>query len=201
MENPSPTRKKIIDAGVKALLAQGYGGTGIGPLLASVKVPKGSFYHFFASKEAFASAVLADYVAHYEAMRQAFFADTTRSPLARLTAYIDQLEQEVLSEHPFGGCLYGALAQTAPTLSPALRVQIAAIFARWEQQLGALLAQAQAAGEIDAALDPAEAAAYLIDAYEGAVVRARAGDGAAAFARLRRFALRALAPDPAALPA
>ncbi|MBS7539241.1 TetR/AcrR family transcriptional regulator [Ancylobacter lacus] len=188
MENPSPTREKILAAGIRALLEHGYEGTGLGPLLASVDVPKGSFYHFFPSKEDFAAAVLDAYVAHYRAHRLAVFGDATRTPMARLDAYIVHLEAEALGGTALAGCLYGVLAQSVGGLGPELRQRLAAAFERWEQDLAALIAEAQQAGEVDPALDPADTAAGLIDFYEGAIVRARAGGGAAAFRRLRRFA-------------
>src|SRR5271163_2415989 len=63
---PRPdTRKVLIDEGLKALLANGYDGVGIGPVLAAAGVPKGSFYHFFRSKEEFACAVLDAYAERY----------------------------------------------------------------------------------------------------------------------------------------
>jgi len=192
MESRSPTREKIVAAGRQAMLAHGYDGTGIGPLLASVAVPKGSFYHFFASKEDFAGAVLAAYADHYRQRRQALFADATLSPRTRLERHLVQLEHDTLAEGNAAGCLYGALAQAVPGLGADLRGQLGAVFALWEQDLAGLIAEAQQAGEADAGLDPAEAAAYVIDAYEGAVIRARAGD-AAAFARFRKFTLATLA--------
>lgn len=191
MESKSPTREKIVAAGRRAMLAHGYDGTGLGPLLASVAVPKGSFYHFFASKEEFAGAVLAAYAEHYRQLRQTQFADTALSPMTRLERNLEHLEAESISEQGVAGCLYGVLAQAAPALGEDLRAQLKAVFALWEQDLAALIAEAQQAGELDAGLDPAEAAAYVIDAYEGAVIRARAGD-AAAFARFRTFTLAAL---------
>lgn len=191
MESKSPTREKIVAAGRRAMLAHGYDGTGLGPLLASVAVPKGSFYHFFASKEEFAGAVLAAYAEHYRQLRQAQFADAALSPMARLERSLEHLEADSISEQGVAGCLYGVLAQAVPALGEDLRAQLKAVFALWEQDLAALIAEAQQAGELDAGLDPAEAAAYVIDAYEGAVIRARAGD-AAAFARFRKFALAAL---------
>jgi TetR/AcrR family transcriptional repressor of nem operon len=185
---PSP-RTKIIDAGLKALLAHGYAATGLGPLLASVQVPKGSFYYFFASKEALAVAVLDAYSERYASLRRATFADASRSPLQRLRAYFDTLERDVAEQ---GGCLYAALAQSVPAASTTLHARVAAEFRRWEDALAGLVLEAQRAGEIDASLDPQQTAAFLIDAYEGAVVRARAGDAAAGFARFRKFALGAL---------
>jgi len=195
MKNPTPTRERIIDAGLKSLLAHGYDATGIGPLLASIDVPKGSFYHFFSSKEDFAGAVLEAYGDRYRKMREAIFADGSRGPIERLNAYFDMLEQEVMAEHPAGGCLYGMLAHSAPALNAELRDRLAASFTRWECDLGQLLGEAQRAGEMDRDLDPLEIAAYLIDVYEGVVIRARVCDRSAAFGRFRKFALGSLAAD------
>jgi AcrR family transcriptional regulator len=50
-----------------------YDGVGIGPVLSAVNVPKGSFYHFFRSKEDFAIAVLEAYVARYASHRPLHF--------------------------------------------------------------------------------------------------------------------------------
>lgn len=55
------TRKALIAAGINQLSIYGYHGTGIKQILDEVKVPKGSFYNFFASKEAF----VAELISHY----------------------------------------------------------------------------------------------------------------------------------------
>lgn len=188
------TREKIVAAGRKAMLEQGYEGTGLGPLLASVAVPKGSFYHFFPSKEAFAAAVLDAYAGEYRVQRQALFADRGLSPLARIERHLLRLEEETMAEGEVVGCLYGILALAAPGLGAELREKLTQVFASWERDLAALIGEAQQAGELDPGLDPVAAAAFVIDAYEGAVLRARAGDGAAAFARFRSFTRAALRP-------
>lgn len=174
------------------MLEQGYEGTGIGPLLASVAVPKGSFYHFFASKQDFAGAVLAAYAGQYRQQRQELFADMSLTPLTRIERHLVQVERDSVAEADVPGCLYGVLAQAAPSLGEELRGQLHGAFAAWEQDLAALIGEAQRAGEADGALDPVEMAAHIVDTYEGAVIRARAGDGPAAFARFRKFALALL---------
>ena len=55
------TREALIDAGIEQLSVHGYHGTGIKQILDDVKVPKGSFYNFFASKEAFVAEVIGHY--------------------------------------------------------------------------------------------------------------------------------------------
>ncbi len=174
------------------MLEQGYEGTGLGPLLASVSVPKGSFYHFFGSKQEFAGAVLAAYSMQYRQQRQELFADAALGPLARIERHLVQVERDSVADAGVPGCLYGVLSQAAPSLGEELRAQLEGAFAAWEQDLAALIGEAQRAGEVDDALDPVEMAAHIVDSYEGAVIRARAGAGPAAFARFRKFALATL---------
>jgi len=47
------TRNILLNAGVAALTEKGFFSTGINEILKSVHIPKGSFYHFFNSKEAY----------------------------------------------------------------------------------------------------------------------------------------------------
>jgi len=59
------TRQDILDAGRKLVTRGGFGAMGLSALLRESGVPKGSFYHYFASKEAFGQAMLKDYVDDY----------------------------------------------------------------------------------------------------------------------------------------
>ncbi|UYV39432.1 TetR/AcrR family transcriptional regulator [Rhodobacteraceae bacterium D3-12] len=59
------TRKRILDAGHALVLRHGFSGVGLSRILSESGVPKGSFYYYFASKEAFGTALLADYVKSY----------------------------------------------------------------------------------------------------------------------------------------
>jgi TetR/AcrR family transcriptional regulator, transcriptional repressor for nem operon len=160
-------------------------------------VPKGSFYYFFKSKEDFAGAVVDAYARHYAELRETILDDKSRSPLQRLRDYFDELERIHLTEAPLGGCLYGVLAQTISIRSADFREKLAAAFAAWGTQLQLLLKEAQTAGEVDPKLDPKEAAAFLIEAYEGALIRMKVDGGSAAFDRFKRFALRALSAKAA----
>jgi hypothetical protein len=54
------------------------------------------------------------------------------------------------------------------------------------------LLQAQGGGELDPTIDAEEAAAFLIDAYEGALIRMKSEGVASAFSRFRKFALEPL---------
>src|ERR1700733_740203 len=59
---PQSTRDHLLQVGLRQIHAMGYSATGVNEILEEAKVPKGSFYHHFASKEDFAKEVLALYV-------------------------------------------------------------------------------------------------------------------------------------------
>lgn len=188
----SPTRKVLISEGLKALLAHGYDGVGIGTVLAAAGVPKGSFYHFFRSKEDFACALLDAYEAHYAQSRDEILDDPTHPPLTRLRLYFEARLEEVEAGPSHGGCLYGVLSQTAATRGPELRQKLSDCFDKWQQGLTAVLEEARDGGDLPRDLDTAAAAAFLIEAYEGAMVRMKADQTPAALDRFRRFALEPL---------
>lgn len=190
------TRDLLIDEGLKALLAGGYDGTGIGPVLKAAGVPKGSFYHFFDSKEAFAGAVLDAYAARYGRARREILEDRSRSPLERLRRYFTYMS-ELLSREEFGGCLFGNLALASATRSPVFREKLQKSFRAWQSDLAAVLREAQSAGEIADDLEPEETAAFLIDAYEGALLRAKSEGTSLPLERFAHISLtRLLAPTP-----
>lgn len=194
-EKNNPTRDRLIAEGLKALILKGFDGIGLNAVLTSAGVPKGSFYYFFKSKEEFAGAVLDAYERHYVNMREEIFKDTSRSPLQRLRDYFDAAERLHLAEAPLGGCLYGVLSQTAAARSPEFRARLARVFCTWEGQLRRLLEEGQATGEVDPSLDATEAAAFLIDCYEGTLVRMKVDGDRNSFRRFRRLAIEPLAVD------
>lgn len=192
MIKENDTRKKLVVEGLKSMIVNGYDGIGLNAILDASGVPKGSFYHFFKSKEDFAAAVLDAYERHYIELRNILLNDESQSPLHRLRNYFDEVERIHLAETPLGGCLYGVLAQTAAVRSPEFRAKLERVFSSWEAQLQGLLKEAQYAGEIDPGVDTREAAAFLIDAYEGTLVRMKVNDDKKAFTRFKHFAFGAL---------
>ena len=184
----SPTRKALIDVGLRELLAKGYEGVGIGPVLAAAGVPKGSFYHFFRSKEEFVCAAIDAYAAEYAAKRAATLEAPGQPPLARLGRYFEALVAEAAAD-PRGGCFYGVLAQNTARRSEAIRLRIRDCFDAWQAALAQVLAAARDAGDLPPEFDAEGTAAFLIEAYEGALIRAKADGGPAALERFLAFAV------------
>lgn len=185
------TRDVLIEEGVKAFLARGFEGIGIQPILMVAGVPKGSFYNFFPSKEAYAIEVIDAYATRYEGIRQACFASAD-PPLRRLRHYFDVLEREMTAADDTAGCLYGVLSQTSAPHSKALRARLKTAFANWRSQMADLLDEAKAAGELSSSADTVALADAIIDAYEGAALRVRAEGEMAPMRRFRERTMEAL---------
>lgn len=59
------TREHLLATGEQLCLQRGFTGMGLSELLKTAEVPKGSFYHYFRSKEAFGVAMLERHYAAY----------------------------------------------------------------------------------------------------------------------------------------
>lgn len=192
MGGQSATRARLISEGMRQLLAHGYEGVGIGPILKEVDVPKGSFYYFFASKDDFVVAILEAYEQNYAQIRERLFSDPSLRALQRLSAYFETLELELKKEGPYAGCLYGVIAQTAAGRSALVRDALVTSFDRWEKSMRGVLADAQREGDIAGNEDISDLCACIIEAYEGALIRVKATGDIAAFTRFRTRGLKRL---------
>jgi TetR/AcrR family transcriptional repressor of nem operon len=186
------TRTALISAGLGEMLLGGYDSVGIAGVLAKTGVPKGSFYHYFESKEAFGCAIVEAYAEKWRAIRQATFRRVDLQPLARLDAHFKELEEDVMAQEGLGGCLLGNLSQLMASRSEALRRAIENAFEEWQRDIVDLLEAARLAGELPASVDRHEIAALIIEAYEGALLRAKAQASVVPLERFRRKSLKRL---------
>lgn len=172
-EGRSDTRAALLRAGLEALTEKGFAATGIDEILRRVAVPKGSFYHYFASKEAFGAALIAQYGSYFAHKLERWFGDRGRAPLDRLRAFADDA-REGMARHGFRrGCLVGNLGQELEALPESFRGLLAEVFADWQGRLAACLEEAREAGAIAPDADCGRLASVFWTGWEGAVLRAR----------------------------
>lgn len=62
----SNTKEHLLMTGYKLIAQKGFTAVGIKQILDTAGVPKGSFYHYFASKEAFGEAIIEHYFTKYK---------------------------------------------------------------------------------------------------------------------------------------
>ena len=186
------TRSALISAGMRDMLLGGYDSVGIAGVLSRTGVPKGSFYHYFDSKESFGCAIVEAYAEKWRATRQATFARTDLGLLDRLDAHFLQLEEDVMAQEGMGGCLLGNLSQLMASRSAALRRAIEIAFQEWQEDMAGLLEMARSAGELPSTADPEQIAALVIEAYEGALMRAKSQASLGPLERFRETTLKRL---------
>lgn len=58
-------RQRVLQVAKEIISRKGFSAVGLNEILSAAGIPKGSFYHYFSSKEAFGTAMLEDYFVHY----------------------------------------------------------------------------------------------------------------------------------------
>ncbi|RSL18330.1 TetR family transcriptional regulator [Edaphobacter aggregans] len=168
------TREHLIDVGLGLMHQNGYNATGLTDILKAADVPKGSFYHHFGSKEDFAAAVLERYGMREREHTTAILNDTTIPPLKRLRLYFSDLLKIYGQKGPIPGCMMGRFSLEIAAESSQLRKGISASFEHWQHMIATVIEQAVAQKELPADTDLESLAGFLLNSWEGALLRSQA---------------------------
>ena len=167
------TRTEIICTGMELIAVNGYNATGIDAVLKRAGVPKGSFYHYFGSKEDFGLAVIDHFADHYDEKLIAFFDDDAARPLDRIRNYLENGLLDLAENQYTKGCLIGNLGQELADQNERFRARFDTIFSAWKERFAACLQEAQQTGELTPDTDPAVIAEFILSGWEGAILRAK----------------------------
>ncbi len=167
------TKALLIRSGLEHLTEFGFTASGIDRVLKHVGVPKGSFYYYFSSKEAFGKELIASYDAFFSKKLDAFLLDESYPALERLTRYVNDA-QKTMKKYEFRrGCLIGNLGQEVDSLPESYRSILLDVFLGWQQRVEACLHLAQKNGELSASANCKQLAEFFWVGWEGAVSRAK----------------------------
>ena len=167
------TKAEIIAIGTELISVYGYNATGLDALLKKAGVPKGSFYHYFGSKEDFGLAVIDSFAESYAQTLHSFLDDESISPLTRIRNYLESGLACLSENQCTKGCLIGNLGQELADQNERFRARLASIFDGWKDQFAACLEAAQKTGELSADHDPSVTAGFILSGWEGAILRAK----------------------------
>lgn len=166
------TREHILTIGEQLCVQRGFNGTGLIELLKQAGVPKGSFYYYFPSKEAFGVALLERYFARYVQNMRNFFDAYQGDPRLRVLEYYRQAVEK-WQEHDFVGCLSVKLSAEVCDLSEEMRSALAAGSSALITTLTDVLEKAQREGYLPAEILINEAAQTLNMLWMGASLHAK----------------------------
>lgn len=166
-------KEQIVTAGLNLLHSKGFNATSVQDITEAAGVPKGSFYNHFASKEELGVEVLQRYtewVGHVGAVLR----DPALPPRQRLRDYFGLLVASNVAADFSAGCMLGNFSTELSNQSAPIREQARQSFALKSAMLEELIAQGQRDGSIAATLPATELANFAADAWQGAVLRAKA---------------------------
>lgn len=170
----SHAKERLLDAAQELMLAKGFVATTVDEICAASGLTKGSFFHYFKSKEDLGQAVLDRFCdARLALMQQGPFSKK-RDPLERVYGWIDfaiEMSKSPLAEK---GCLLGNFAQELSDTHPTIRSQCARRFADWTDLLKQDLDKAKANCLPKSRLDTQGLAEHFIAVLEGSLILAKA---------------------------
>jgi TetR/AcrR family transcriptional repressor of nem operon len=164
----SDTREKIITAAMACFHGQGYAATGVQEIVDTAGLPKGSFYNHFKAKEALAVEVIDRYASGSGRER---LSDASVAPLRRITEHFEFMAGRYERRGYEKGCLIGNLSAEVTDKTPKLRVALGKVLDAWTDELTGALFDGQTNGDVDKRLEASQAARFLINSWEGAIVR------------------------------
>jgi TetR/AcrR family transcriptional repressor of nem operon len=181
------TRDHLIEVGLELMRKHGYGATGLQEILHAAGVPKGSFYHHFGSKEKFTVAVIERYFTLAAKHVQTVLGNMREAPLKRLRRYFEELIQIAGQAAPIPGCLLGSLSLEVAEASPLLQSCLSFSFAEWQAAVASVLREATEKGELPKSTKPDSLAGFVLNSWEGALLRSQADKNDAPLRDFLRF--------------
>ena len=163
-------RQHILDTGKMVIVGKGFSAVGLAEILNAAKVPKGSFYHYFKSKEVFGEALLEDYFAGYIQRLQVLFSDNSMPAAARLMTYWSRWQDAQECDDLTGKCLVVKLSAEVADLSELMRNALKQGTEKLIAQLTACIAEGIQDGSLSTGLIPEQTALALYELWLGATL-------------------------------
>ena len=180
-------KQNILDIGVKLLNKKGYNGIGINEVLDEAQIPKGSFYHYFKSKEDFGLQVVKRYSDSTLAFLKSHLEDNSKSPKVRLIEYFDAMQKIYIEKECKEGCLLGNSATELADINMRFASLLQKVFIEYEEIFEKCIQQAMEQGEINSDKSAKKIAGFIFNSFEGAVLRMKVDKSIEPIAILSEF--------------
>ena len=177
MNAASDTRQRIVESARDLIYSRSYSDVGVAAICDRAGVKKGSFYHFFPSKQELMLAVIDKFIVEFkeQIFAQAFAPDMP--PLGRLRRLVElayHFQKEIADTlgHTLG-CPFGNLAAEMSTQDESIRQKVERVFAQLESRFAATLDEAAGRGDLDADVDIESTAKAMFAYIEGIMLMAK----------------------------
>ncbi|GLX09470.1 TetR/AcrR family transcriptional regulator [Microbispora sp. NBRC 16548] len=181
-------KNKLVESAEDVFRRQGFNGASVQDITSAAGVPKGSFYNHFESKQALAVEIVRRYA------RGTNFAVLSGDgpALERLRGHFVAMVDRTRDTGVEFGCLLGTFASESSSAGDQVRTAVREILEDWTEDVARTVREGQEAGEITSARPARTLAAFLIDSFEGATLRAKTIGDQSVVAEQLEIALDAL---------
>ena len=181
------SKEKLVRAARNLMLAQGYPITSVDDIIEAAGVSKGSFYHYFDSKEELALTAMHEFLADGAAlMMDGPFRDIA-DPRKRAIAFLKHIESVAMRlwDH---GCLLVMFSVELAGTSPKVREETSAVLLDLIDRVGAILRPLTKEGDGNMPMTASAMANMYMAIIDGSLVYARAtGDSRCIARNLKTF--------------
>ncbi|MDX1380687.1 MAG: TetR/AcrR family transcriptional regulator [Xanthomonadales bacterium] len=191
------TRQRIIEVARRLFHARGYADVGVQDICRRARVAKGSFYHFFESKQ----ELLDEVVQRNGLERLDPLAALNRTPYSgrdrlvrHLQSVLDDAHAQREGDGTVLGCPIGALGSEVALTHPPARQATAAWMQRWQAELRQAIRDGVGDGSISPTVDPEVTAEALLALIQGMAVLGRCHDDAGRLQAIAQLAMKRLLP-------
>lgn len=167
------TREKLLTVALGLIQVQGFNNTGIGQILKEAGVPKGSFYHYFPSKDDLGYALIEVYSQGLFEHVNAYLTGFSGPALLALRSFFENLVSVFKLEMAHCNCLLGNLGQELAGQHEGFRIAVRRHFVEVERLLTEKFEQAKQEGDLNPNADSQMLAQMLFAGWEGGLMRAK----------------------------
>lgn len=179
--DPQTAKHQLLDCGERLIANKGFVGVGLAEILTTAGVPKGSFYHYFSSKERFGEALLTRYIDNYVASLDRLFSADNGTARERLMRYFSHWNVSQCGVDADGceaveagsKCLIVKLSAEVADISEAMRLTLRDGTDRVVERIAQCLENARADGSVSTALSASATALTLYELWLGASLLAK----------------------------
>jgi len=163
-------RDRILATGQRIMGGKGFSAVGLNEVLTAAGVPKGSFYHYFGSKEAFGEALLEDYFEEYLADMDRMLRQAKGPVATRIETYFKAWHDNQSFENCLGKCLAVKLGAEVADLSESMRASLNRGTAGIVDHLARAIEAGVAEGSLSVDEPPRDVAQSLYQLWLGASI-------------------------------
>lgn len=161
----------LLEIGTDLIIKNGYNNVGLKQILETAKIPKGSFYYYFKSKEDFGVQVIKYYSKNSLAVINSYLTNLDQDPKDRIISFFEDMKEVYTTKEYKEGCLLGNCSLELSGISDSFSDSISNELDKWQLSIEKCIQEGQDNGSINKNESAAVMSDFILTTWEGALLR------------------------------